>query len=115
MDVNEIVALAKAGFTADQIAKMNTIKPQATPETTPVTPVSPVVPVVPIPETTLAPPTPPTPPQSDMDKLMAQMQQLAMAVQSNAIANSNLPQVTENVDDILASIIEPVVKPDIKK
>lgn len=112
MDVNEIVALAKAGFTADQIAKMNTIKPQPTPEPTPIPPVPPVPPV---PKTELEPPTPPTPPQSDMDKLMAQMQQLAMAVQSNAIANSNLPQATENVDDILASIIEPVVKPDIKK
>ena len=77
MNIADVVTLARAGFTADQIARM-----YATP--------APVAQVAPAPN----------------NPVMEQLKLLTNTLQANAILNSNQPK-QETVDDILASIINP--------
>ena len=113
MDINDIVTLAKAGFTAEQIAKMNTMQTQQTPpQTQPPTPPQTQPPTPPqtqppTPQQTQPPTPPPTP--SPMDALMAQVMNLTNAIQANALGNTSMP-TPENADDILATIIDPPTK-----
>ena len=86
MKIDEIVALSKAGFTAEQIAQMSVAQTQ---QPTPI-------------------PTP-TPTQNPMDALMAQVMNLTNMVQANALGNTNMP-TPENADDILGAIINPPTK-----
>ena len=78
MNIADVVTLARAGFTAEQIARM-----YATP--------APVAQVAPAP---------------DNNPVMEQLKMLTNTLQANAILNSNQPK-PETVDDILASIINP--------
>ena len=83
MDIKDIITLANAGFTAQQIATM------ATP---------------PVPTPVPAPVPAPVP----VDPIMEQLKALTAAVQTNAIINSQLPITQpETPEDILASIINP--------
>ena len=85
MDIKDIIALANAGFTAQQIATMAT-------------------PPVPTPVPAPAPVPAPVP----VDPIMEQLKALTAAVQTNAIINSQLPITQpETPEDILASIINP--------
>ena len=79
MDIKDIITLANAGFTAQQIATMAT------------------------------PPVPaPVPAPVPVDPIMEQLKALTAAVQTNAIINSQLPITQpETPEDILASIINP--------
>ena len=78
MDIKDIIALANAGFTAQQIATMATTAPAPAPAPVPV------------------------------DPIMEQLKALTTAVQTNAIINSQLPITQpETPEDILASIINP--------
>lgn len=80
MDIKDIIALANAGFTAQQIAKMATTAPVPAPAPAPV----------------------------PVDPIMEQLKALTTAVQTNAIINSQLPITQpETPEDILASIINP--------
>ena len=80
MDIKDIIALASAGFTAQQIATMATTAPAPAPAPAPV----------------------------PVDPIMEQLKALTTAVQSNAIINSQLPITQpETPEDILASIINP--------
>lgn len=80
MDIKDIIALANAGFTAQQIATMATTAPAPAPVPAPV----------------------------PVDPIMEQLKALTTAVQSNAIINSQLPITQpETPEDILASIINP--------
>ena len=112
MKIDEIVALSKAGFTAEQIAQMSAAQgTQPTPTTVPTQ--SPVP--TPTPEPTPSPvptpqPTPtPVPTPNPIDALMAQVMNLTNIVQANALGNTNMP-TPENEDDILAAIINPPTK-----
>ena len=107
MNVNEIVALAKAGFTASQIATLNSIGVAPTPATpaapTPATPAAPAAPAAPTPATPAAPAAP-TPaalaaPADPFAQILAQLQ-------ANAINATQQPQ-QQTTDDILAEIINP--------
>ena len=91
MKLEDIVALAKAGYTADQISQLVTAgsgpanqeeaaQPQAEP----------------------APPAKPDP----MEAMLAQLSQLTAAIQANGILGSTQPK-QPTADDILASIIAP--------
>ena len=84
MKIEDVVALAKAGFTAAQIAAMN--QPQIQPQIQP---------------------QPQMQPQNDpMNALLAQMGILTSTVQNMNINNSAMPQ-PESADQILANIINP--------
>lgn len=84
MDIKDIIALANAGFTAQQIATMATTAPAPAP--------APV----------------PAPAPAPVDPIMEQLKALTTAVQTNAIINSQLPITQpETPEDILASIINP--------
>ena len=93
MDIKDIIALANAGFTAQQIATM------ATP---------PVPKPAPVPAPVPTPVPAPVPAPVQVDPSMEQLKALTTAVQTNAIINSQLPITQpETPEDILASIINP--------
>ena len=85
----EILTLAKAGFTAQQIAGLSMIANQPV-----VTPAQPV----------------PTPAQP-VDPVLAELQKLTGLVQGSNIMNVNQPKV-QTPEEILAEIINPAPKGD---
>jgi hypothetical protein len=92
MKMEDVLALAKAGFTAAQIAALS----QATATT-------------PIP----APVTPPTTPPTT-DPVLAEIQKLSGFMQASNILNSNQQSPAQSTEDILAAIINPPTLPDKK-
>ena len=134
MELTDILALVKAGYTRDEIAQMdnpqtpdpNTVPVQqpvqataqvAEPANTPaqvVEPVAPAVPVaqpVPAQQPTQTQPNEPT--QPTMADIMQGIAKLTSAVQANAIAQSVIPQGLSNppsAEDMLAEIIRPTFK-----
>lgn len=125
MELTDIMALVKAGYTKDEIAQME--KPEPTnPHPVPVSEPTPApAPVAepepaPVAEPVAVPqPTPtqaPAPVQSEptMAELMQSIAKLTSAVQANAIAQSVIPGVgnpqTPTAEDMLAEIIRPTFK-----
>jgi hypothetical protein len=120
----EILTLAKAGFTAQQIAGLSMVanQPVPTPAQPVVTPAQPVVtPAQPVvtpaqPVVTPAQPVPtpaqpvPTPAQP-VDPVLAELQKLTGLVQGSNIMNVNQPKV-QTPEEILAEIINPAPKGD---
>ena len=117
MELTDIMALVKAGYTKDEIAQMD--KPQtANPDPVPVqqpvvqeeqTPAQVAEPVA-VP----APAPVPQPAQQEAQPTMAELMQsiakLTSAVQANAIAQSVIPAGVSNppsAEDMLAEIIRP--------
>ena len=107
MNKEEILILAKAGFTAQQIAALNTIgvaapAPAPAPEPAPAP--------APAPEPAPAPVVPFNPvalPQgATIDDVLASVQGLTQVVQSNALLNTQQPKPV-TAEDILAEIINP--------
>ena len=121
MELTDIMALVKAGYTKDEIAQME--KPQPG-DPNPVPAVQPVANPVPVAEPTnppaqvvepvaVAQPVP-QPAQQDAQPTMAELMQsiakLTSAVQANAIAQSVIPAGVSNppsAEDMLAEIIRP--------
>ena len=106
MNISDIVALAKAGFTAVQIAAMAQPAQPAQPAVQ--TPAQPVVqtPAQPVVQTP-AQPVVQTPAQPQYnDPIMAQIAALTTAINNNAIVNTNMPK-PQTADEILAEIINP--------
>lgn len=83
MNVHDIIALANAGYTADQINQLAALALQNP-----------------------APAPAPAPAHDQFSMLMQQMQQLTGAIQANGIAQSQQPK-PETAQDVLASIILP--------
>ena len=140
MELTDILALVKAGYTRDEIAQMdnpptpdpNTVPvqtpvnhPAPTPEPQPVPAqvVEPVVPAVPAPAPAPQPVPAPAPApqpvqtlaqnQPTMADIMQGIAKLTSAVQANAIAQSVIPQGLSNppsAEDMLAEIIRPTFK-----
>lgn len=134
MELTDILALVKAGYTRDEIAQMDkqqTPDPNAVPVQQPVPnvaqvaepasvpaqvvePVAPAVPVaqpVPAQQPTQTQPNEPT--QPTMADIMQGIAKLTSAVQANAIAQSVIPQGLSNppsAEDMLAEIIRPTFK-----
>lgn len=127
MELTDILALVKAGYTRDEIAQMDNpqtpvtnaepvqptveINAQVTePQTQTAQVVEPVAPAVPVP---VAQPTQQpahTQPQPTMSDIMQGIAKLTSAVQANAIAQSVIPQGLQNTptaEDMLAEIIRP--------
>lgn len=106
----EILTLAKAGFTAQQIAGLSMVANQPVP--TPVqpvpTPTQPVsTPAQPVPTTEHPVPTQAQP----VDPVLAELQKLTGLVQGSNIINVNQPKV-QTPEEILAEIINPAPKGD---
>ena len=134
MELTDILALVKAGYTRDEIAQMDnppTPDPNPVPVQQPVQataqvaepasvpaqvvePVAPAVPVaqpVPAQQPTQTQPNEPT--QPTMADIMQGIAKLTSAVQANAIAQSVIPQGLSNppsAEDMLAEIIRPTFK-----
>lgn len=98
MKLDDIVALAKAGYTAEQISKMAAL--EANPDPRPVS--------EPAPEPAPEPQNPPAqdPKPDPMEAMLTQLSQLTAAIQANGILGSTQPK-QPTADDILASIIAP--------
>ena len=112
MELTDIMALVKAGYTKDEIAQME--KPVQTEPNPPVVSEPESVPV----QTQTVEPvaTAPSAPvqqeqQITMRDLMAQMAKLTGAIQANAISQSVMPMTTPvQAEDIMAEIIRPTYK-----
>lgn len=126
MELTDIMALVKAGYTKDEIAQMDKPTPS---DPNPVPAVEPVATPVPVAEPANPPtqvaepvavpaPAPvPQPAQQEAQPTMAELMQsiakLTSAVQANAIAQSVIPQGLQNppsAEDMLAEIIRPTFK-----
>lgn len=97
MTINDIIALAHAGFTADQISRLAAI-PATQPAPAPAPAPAPVVPP--------APPVPDTHVQDFMAAINGGFDRMLTAMQQQAITQAQQPP-EETVGDILASIINP--------
>ncbi len=123
MELTDIMALVKAGYTKDEIAQMDKPTPS---NPNPVPAVEPVATPVPVaepanPPTQVAEPVAvpvaqpvPQPAQQEAQPTMAELMQsiakLTSAVQANAIAQSVIPAGVSNppkAEDMLAEIIRP--------
>lgn len=103
---NDILTLARAGFTASQISALNSIQ---TPVQTPVQPVQPVqTPVQPMQQVQPVQPVQ-TPMQPVADQYGDTLNQILSAIQTNAINQTTQPKV-QTTDDILAEIINPPIR-----
>lgn len=125
MELTDIMALVKAGYTKDEIAQMEKPEP-ANPNPAPISEPTPAPASVAEPEPAPAPaptpvpqpqptPTPaPAPAEPTMAELMQSIAKLTSAVQANAIAQSVIPGAgnpqTPTAEDMLAEIIRPTFK-----
>ena len=103
MNYTDIIALARAGFTAQQIAQMAQVEPVYQPTPAP----------VPQPEPAPVPQPEPAPvPQPDqLTAILAEMQTLKQTVQAQNRQNAELiPPTPQTAQDILTSIIKPPTK-----
>lgn len=115
MNLTDIIALANAGFTAQQIAGLATANQsqaqptQTVPTTLPAQPPT-VIPTPQIPSAAVTAPqnAAPVATPAPTDPIMAQLQNLTTAIQANGILNSQMPITQpETPEDVLASIINP--------
>lgn len=99
MNANDVLTLAKAGFTAQQIAALSSLTGQPAPAEPQPAPTEPPTP---------APPAPA--PDGSVTAMLEKLGVLTEAIQANGLLNANQPK-PQTTDDILAAIIAP---PDIK-
>lgn len=119
MELTDILALVKAGYTREEISQMEQPKPtnanpvpvpaavtEPEPKPEPVNPPAPVAEPVAVPQPQQTEPT--------MAEIMQSIAKLTSAVQANAIAQSVIPggvtQQTPTAEDMLAEIIRPTFK-----
>lgn len=103
MKYSEIITLAQAGFTAQQIAQMAQVEAASQPEPAP----SPQP--TPAPEITQPSPAPaPQPAPDQLTAILAEMQTLKQTMQAQNRQNAELiPPTPQSAQDILSSIIAP--------
>ena len=116
---DDILVLAKAGFTAQQIAALNVVgtAPAApvAPETPAPAPVAPApvapapAPVAPAPAPE-APAAPPTAAPHSVDDVLAAISGLSASIQNANLLQAQMPTEQKTAETILASIINPPPK-----
>ena len=106
---DDILVLAKAGFTAQQIAALNSVAAPVAP-VAPETPApAPVAPApAPAPE---APAAPPTAAPHSVDDVLAAISGLSASIQNANLLAAQMPTEQKSAETILASIINPPTKP----
>ena len=92
MTQNDILALAKAGFTAQQIAALNQIQPAAAPA-------APAAPEPAAPE--------PAKENASVDQILGAINGLQQQIQQSNLQHAQQPAQTPTADSILAAIINP--------
>lgn len=119
MELSDVIALAKAGFTAEQIGLLmkTNMNPPATypvpdpvPDPIPAPVPTPVPTPAPVPEHAPAP-VPAPAPESE-NQVVQRLDALTALLQSSNILKSQQPQV-ETVDDIIANIISPTYNKEV--
>ena len=106
MNYSDIIALARAGFTAQQIAQMAQAEPAPAPVTQEPAP-------APVPQKPAPAPVPqePTPAPDQFSAILAEMQTLKQTMQAQNRQNAELiPPAPQSAQDILSSIIAPPKK-----
>ena len=100
MNYSDIIALARAGFTAQQIAQMAQAEPAPAPVTQEPAP-------APVPQEP-APAPAPQPAPDQLTAILAEMQTLKQTMQAQNRQNAELiPPTPQSAQDILTSIIAP--------
>ena len=104
MNINDIIALSKAGFNSEQIAQMAQLEAQQPasqapdPTPAPAAPATPAAPAAPAASDN----------QSSFDAIMAAIGGLKVQMQQSAIQTAQQPaQPTKTADDFIAAIINP--------
>ena len=106
MNYSDIIALARAGFTAQKIAQMAQAEPAPAPVTQEPAP-------APVPQETAPAPVPqePTPAPDQFSAILAEMQTLKQTMQAQNRQSAELiPPTPQSAQDILSSIIAPPKK-----
>lgn len=106
MNYSDIIALARAGFTAQQIAQMAQAEPAPAPVTQEPAP-------APVPQEPTPAPVPqePTPAPDQFSAILAEMQTLKQTMQAQNRQSAELiPPTPQSAQDILSSIIAPPKK-----
>lgn len=103
VNANDVLTLARAGFTAQQIAALATVNRPA-----PAAPEQSAAAAQPVPAPAPAQPAPPAAPaqSDDVSAVLAKLGVLTEAIQSNGLLNANQPK-QQTTDEILAAIIQP--------
>lgn len=117
MTYKDILALAHAGYSADQIGKLAMLEQMPAPvapaapaaPAVPVAPAAPAVPVAPVaPAAPVAPVAPVAPTaQFDYEAMMSELLGIKNAIQTANVQNSQQPGQPMTADQILANIIAP--------
>ena len=107
MKIDDIIALAKAGFTMEQMSELNRILVQPEPKPEP----------APQPEPAPAPQPEPAPapqpePAKDYQKIFEELTGIKQAIQQGNIGSDSFTKSTRTTDDILADLINPPKKGD---
>ena len=108
---DDILALSKAGFTAQQIAALAQTVQQPAPAPVPQPAPAPVPQLAPAPVPQPAPaPVPQPAPAPAKDPILEAIQNLTGIVQNGNILQSQQPPKQQTAEDILANIINPPIK-----
>ena len=107
MTYKDILALAHAGYSADQIGKLAMLEQMPAPAA-PAAP-APAAPAAPAPAAPAAPApaAPAEPAQFDYQAMMAELLGIKNAIQAVNVQNSQQPEQPMTADQILANIIAP--------
>ena len=109
MKIDDIIALAKAGFTMEQMSELNRILSQPEPEPAP----QPEPKPEPVPQPEPAPaPAPQPEPAKDYQKIFEELTGIKQAIQLGNIGTDSFTKPTRTTDDILADLINPPRKGD---
>ena len=108
-NAENVLVLAKAGFTAQQIAGLSMLAGQSPAVNNPVPPQPVPAPAAPVPAPQTVPAPSPVP--QPADPVLAELQKLTGLVQGSNIMNVNQPKV-QTAEEILAEIINPAPKGD---
>lgn len=102
MKYSEIITLAQAGFTAQQIAQMAQVEMDSQPAPAPAPQTAPA------PQPAPAPEPAPQPAPDQLTAILAEMQTLKQTMQAQNRQNAELiPPTPQSAQDILTSIIAP--------
>lgn len=107
MKIDDIIALAKAGFTMEQIGELNRNLAQPEPKPEPAPKPKPE----PEPKPEPAPASQPEP-AKDYQKIFEELTGIKQAIQLGNIGSDSFTKPTRTTDDILADLINPPKKGD---
>lgn len=107
----DILTLAKAGFTAQQIAALSQVQQPVAPEAAPAPEVTPPAPEAP---EVVTPPAQPTVAPHTVDDVLSAITGLSQQMQQNNLLNMTQAQpVQKTATEVLAQIINPPTKKEV--